>query len=74
MFVIYIEANSSYLPIPAEAAPGEAPFVQLDRSSSLTGLDPVALRPSPKVPSDVEGLRTFGEAEWACRRRSGVGA
>jgi len=26
------------------------------------------------VLSIVEVLRTFGEAEWACRRRSGVGA
>jgi len=30
MYVIYLKANSSYLPVPAEAAPGEAPFVQLD--------------------------------------------
>jgi hypothetical protein len=28
----------------AKAAPHEAPFVQLDRSSSLTGLDPEAKR------------------------------
>ena len=30
MYAICLKANSSYLPIPVEAAPGEAPFVQLD--------------------------------------------
>ena len=38
---MYLKANSSYLPIPIEAAPDEA---------------------------------SRSEAEWACRRQSGVGA
>ena len=46
MYVIYLKVNSSYLPIPAEAAPGEASFIpraerdrSSSRSSSSTGLD-----------------------------------
>ncbi|MEE8568399.1 MAG: hypothetical protein V3S81_07295, partial [Anaerolineales bacterium] len=46
--------------IAAEAAPGEA-----SRSPSTEPVPSTTLRTMPEL---GEGLRTFGEAEWACRR------
>jgi len=58
MCVIYLKENSSHLPVPVEAAPGEASFIpRAERDGTVRPVVHPAVRPASIAKHPVRGAR-----------------